>query len=487
MKRCLLFTFLGFFAMISGISHGSASEIPEGFNVFFNKASYSQSNDIDIKLIETIAGAEETVAAAFYSIGRVAVADALIDAAQRLGFDNVRIITDANYRHLSACKRIESAGLFVIDETCDGWSPDSVHVHHKFCVIDGKTVWTGSYNITDSGTIYNNNNAVAVECVELAEAYLTEFNEMWGAESGPPENCAFSTNKNTNVDHHIICNGVPVDIYFSPTKNPSPDTAYDALMNNMDATDESIHFCMYTFTQSNLAGKLIQVRNNGIGVQGVMDEYQALGPYSVYDYLKTNDIDVILNKQVEPHGNLLHHKFAIFDYKLPTARVVTGSYNWTLSAQTSNDENTLIIHNKAVAYEFFREFHRNYYGVDPEGNDPVINLSINETEFKPGSFFMCNASLTNPGFTSVSLYEYIILDIGAHFGEDRFYFWPSWSQDVDSKYLVLGANSSINQTILQFVVPLDMPVFGPVTIWAGMLDPSGALIGDIDSVEFIFR
>lgn len=487
MKRYLLLTFLEFFAMISGISPGSASEIPEGFEVFFNKASFSQSNDIDIRLIECITAAEETVAAAFYSIGRIAVADALIDAAHRLGFDNVRIITDANYRYLSACKRLESAGLFLIDETCDGWAADSVQVHHKFCVIDGRKVWTGSYNITDSGTIYNNNNAVAVDCVELAEAYLTEFNEMWGSASGPPGDCSFSKNKNTTVANNLICNGIPVDVYFSPTKNPSPDTAYDALMNNMDATDESIHFCMYTFTQSNLAGKLIQVHNNGIHVQGVLDEYQALGPYSVYDYLKTNTIDVILNTQVEPHGNLLHHKFAVFDCELPTARVVTGSYNWTLSAQTSNDENTLIIHNPAIAHEFFREFHRNYYGFDPEGNDPVIELLINETEFRPGSFFMCNSSLTNPGFTSVSLYEYIILDIGDHFGDDRFYFWPSWSKDVDSKYLVLGAGSSINQTILQFLVPLSMPTFGPVTIWAGMLDPSGSLIGNIDSVEFVFR
>ncbi|MGB3976497.1 MAG: phospholipase D-like domain-containing protein [bacterium] len=486
MKRVLLSSFLVISAMLSETAFIEASDIPAGFQVFFNDASHSQSNSIDIELIKLIDNADKSIAAAFYSIGRVAIADAFIRAADRLGIDNVRIITDANNRNLSACKRLETAGLYVIDETCDGWSGDSLNSHNKFCVVDDEKVWTGSYNITDSGTIYNNNHAVAIDCPDLAQAFLTEFNEMWGAEAGPPGNCSFSTNKRTVIDNLVTCNGVPIEVYFSPTISPSPNTAYDALMNNMDDTLESIHFCMYTFTQTNLAGKLIQIHENGIHVQGVMDELQALAPYSVYKYLKNNHIDVIMSKQVEPHANLLHHKFAVFDVNLAAARVATGSYNWTLAAQTINDENTLIIHNQAIAWEFYKEFHRNYYGFDPGEKDPVIKLSINETEFIPGSYFITNASIVNPGHASVSFYEYIILDIGAQYANEQFYFWPSWSRDIDSKYVVLGGNSSFNHSILQFLVPLDMPGFGPLRIWAGMLDSKGSLVGNIDFVEFSF-
>jgi hypothetical protein len=486
MKQNQFITLLSVIAILftSGLF---SADLPEGFQLFFNNASHSQSNGIDLALAELIDSADESVAAAFYSIGRVVIADALIDAAHRLGFENVRVITDANYRHQSACKRIEDAGLYLIDETCDGWSGDSLHMHHKFLVVDGESVWTGSYNITDSGTIYNNNHAVLIDCVPLAEAYLTEFNEMWGAESGAPGDCAFSRNKNTVIEHFYICNDVPVDVYFSPTNNSFPLTAYDALMNQMDNTIESIRFSMFTFTQMSLAGKLVQRHNSGICVRGVMDEFQGTGPYSVYDYLVDNNIDVILNTDVTPHGNLLHHKFAVFDHNLPTATVVTGSYNWTLAAQNTNDENTLFIHDQAIAYEFFKEFHRNYYGFDPGANDPIIDIQVNQSVFYPGSAFVCTATLTNPAHSSVSFYEYIILDIGEGFGADRYFFWPSWSADVDSQYIVLGANSRLNQSILQFVTPLDMPPIGPLTIWAGMVDSTGNLLGDIDHAIFEFR
>ncbi len=106
---------------------------------------------------------------------------------------------------------------------------------------------------------------------DLAEAYLTEFNEMWGGTSGPPGACRFSSNKETVVDNHHVCNGVTIDVYFSPTKNAFPDTAYDAIMNQLDQAEDSVQFCMYTFTQSNLSGKLIQLHNarhRGAGSHG---------------------------------------------------------------------------------------------------------------------------------------------------------------------------------------------------------------------------
>ncbi|MBN1880188.1 hypothetical protein JW823_08760 [bacterium] len=473
-------------AIIGGTCDLSAAEIPDGFEVYFNDAQHSSTNGIDTALAAFINSANETVAGAFYSIDRSVVADAFIAAATRLGVDNVRIITDANYRGLSGCQRMEDAGLYIIDETCDGWSNDSIQVHNKFCVVDGIKVWTGSYNTTNSGSIYNNNNAVAIECEDLAEAYLTEFNEMWGGTSGPHGDCHFSTNKNTVINHHYTCNGVNLDLYFSPTKDEFPNTAYDAIMNRIDQTENSIHFCMYTFTQSNLAGKLIQVLNTGLTVRGVMDDLQAQSSYSVYDYIKSNNIDVILDDEVSPHGNLLHHKFAVFDYQSPDASVVTGSYNWTLAAQVSNDENTLFIHDQVIAEAYYNEFYKNYYGYEPGDRTPTIEITTNESSYSPGNYFLCSATLTNPGDSSVSLYEYIILDIGESFGSDRFYFWPSWSGSVDSKYLIVGPESDIEQSILQFLVPQNMPVFGPVTIWAGMLDPAGTLIGDVDSVTFSF-
>jgi phosphatidylserine/phosphatidylglycerophosphate/cardiolipin synthase-like enzyme len=50
----------------------------------------------------------------------------------------------------------------------------------------------------------------------------------------------------------------------------------------------------------------------------------------------------------------MHHKFMIVDGEL----VVTGSYNWSTAAEDRNDENFVVIRDKAVVDRFTQEFNR---------------------------------------------------------------------------------------------------------------------------------
>jgi phosphatidylserine/phosphatidylglycerophosphate/cardiolipin synthase-like enzyme len=61
---------------------------------------------------------------------------------------------------------------------------------------------------------------------------------------------------------------------------------------------------------------------------------------------------------VRRDGNtgLMHHKVIIIDRSI----VITGSYNFSNSAETSNDENVVIIHSAETAAEFMSEFQRVY-------------------------------------------------------------------------------------------------------------------------------
>ena len=47
-------------------------------------------------------------------------------------------------------------------------------MHNKFFVADGKRVWTGSTNITETCLLFNPNNAVWVESAAVAKNYLAE-------------------------------------------------------------------------------------------------------------------------------------------------------------------------------------------------------------------------------------------------------------------------------------------------------------------------
>ena len=53
-----------------------------------------------------------------------------------------------------------------------------------------------------------------------------------------------------------------------------------------------------------------------------------------------------------------HHKYCIIDHSAVESdpMVITGSHNWSSSAENVNDENTVIVHNARVANLYHQEF-----------------------------------------------------------------------------------------------------------------------------------
>jgi hypothetical protein len=73
---------------------------------------------------------------------------------------------------------------------------------------------------------------------------------------------------------------------------------------------------------------------------------------------------------------LLHHKYAIIDAE-PSGfipYVITGSHNWSSSAENSNDENTLIIQDAQIANFYLQEFAARYY--EASGVDSIFITDI---------------------------------------------------------------------------------------------------------------
>jgi phosphatidylserine/phosphatidylglycerophosphate/cardiolipin synthase-like enzyme len=96
----------------------------------------------------------------------------------------------------------------------------------------------------------------------------------------------------------------------------------------------------------------------GLPVRGVFEKTNSRGTGAEYDKLVDAGIDVVRD------GNcyVLHHKVIIIDDRL----VLTGSYNFTGSAETSNDENLVFIEDPAVVAAYVTEFDRLYeLGVNP--------------------------------------------------------------------------------------------------------------------------
>jgi hypothetical protein len=92
-----------------------------------------------------------------------------------------------------------------------------------------------------------------------------------------------------------------------------------------------------------------------------------------YSYLLTNGVNVLL----KVGSGLLHHKYAIVDAEPfgGTSYVLTGSHNWSGSAETRNDENTVIVKDNKIANLYLQEFTARYYEA---GGTDSIRLSVNE-------------------------------------------------------------------------------------------------------------
>jgi len=132
----------------------------------------------------------------------------------------------------------------------------------------------------------------------------------------------------------------------------------------LDMAQTSIDAAVYTFTSRVLAQALVDAHNRGVRVRVILDPSTASRGYSKAVYLVGNGIEV----RTERGAGLMHHKFALIDDTV----LITGSFNWTASAETENDENILLLKGfPATCRAYAREFNRiwrdaNLYRDEPE-------------------------------------------------------------------------------------------------------------------------
>lgn len=130
--------------------------------------------------------------------------------------------------------------------------------------------------------------------------------------------------------------------YFSPKGGCS-----EAIINLIDSANKSIHVLIYIFTLDSIGDALIRAFRRGVDVK-VIFEKREIDEYSEYWRLKNAGVPV--RNDTNPY--LMHNKIMIVDSEI----VVTGSYNWSWSAEERNDENIVIIKSRRVAEEYEKIF-----------------------------------------------------------------------------------------------------------------------------------
>ncbi|NXJ80928.1 PLD6 hydrolase, partial [Trogon melanurus] len=87
----------------------------------------------------------------------------------------VRVVTDAQYMGLrgSQIGLLRLAGIQVRHDQENGF------MHHKFAIVDGRTLITGSLNWTTDAIQNNRENVLVAEDAEYVKPFLDEFERIW--------------------------------------------------------------------------------------------------------------------------------------------------------------------------------------------------------------------------------------------------------------------------------------------------------------------
>lgn len=316
---------------------------------------------------------------------------AQLDPQLRSRYDEFYALVDLNQDHQLSQEEINQRDALIIlknaqipwiDDTADN-SKGSSLMHHKFIIIDGRTLIITSANFTPSDlhgdfqapdSRGNPNNLLKIESFELAQAFVQEFNLLWGDGQGGQPDSLFGVQKPFRPVQQFTIGESVVSVQFSPTSQRQTwsESTNGTIGKALATSQKSVHLALFVFSEQNLSNILAKLHQNNIQIRALVEPDFAYRNYSeILDMLgiaisqnckftadnrpwlvPVNTVGV----PVLPPGDRLHHKFALID----DSTVITGSHNWSAAANNNNDEALIIIQNPTVAAHFNREFERLY-------------------------------------------------------------------------------------------------------------------------------
>ncbi len=320
-----------------------AAEVQPDIQLFFTNPYLPSSKDLrggpDEQLAAAIRAAEHSVDLAVYNLNLWSIRDALLEAAAR-GV-HVRIVTESNNLDSPEIRSLQQAGIPVDSDN------RSHLMHHKFVVIDGVEVWTGSTNFTVNGAYRNNNHMIRMVSPEMAANFTNEFEEMFVYDAYGELSIS------DNPYPEVLVGDTLIEVYFSPDEGKVAGYQISSrIVDLIYEAERSVYLLAFAFTSDSISQAMFVQHQAGLDVRGVVEASQINASGADARDLRAAGVDI----RLDGNPNNMHHKVIILDERV----LILGSYNFTRSAEEKNDENLLILHSPALAAEFLIEFDKIY-------------------------------------------------------------------------------------------------------------------------------
>ena len=332
-----------------------------------------------------IDAATQSIDVAMYSSGETSIVAALKRAATR-GV-RVRYIADRVATNMPFTDTVGLGFTFVR-------STNQNLMHNKFFIFDAGSpdkswLWGGSTNNSVGQLGTDPNNVVLIQDQAIARVYTVEFEEMWGSSTATPNpaTAKYGIDKTKNTPRDLTIGGKKVEVYFSPT-----DGTTAAIVKEIDAADTDLQFALLIHTANETGTAIFNARRRNVNTRGIVDKDTATTGDEYY-YLASRGVSMRLYND----GSIFHHKYCIIDATNAASNptLLTGSHNWSATAETKNDENMMVIHDAAIANIYLQEFEARWKEAARVGTKEVVIEGFNAQISPNPASDMVNLTLKN--------------------------------------------------------------------------------------------
>ena len=232
--------------------------------------------------------------------------------------------------------------------------------HNKTIVVNSAiqaVALCGSTNFGWRGQFVQSNNLVAVYGQSAIQPFLTAFENYWNAED------AADFRRSPSTDWQSLqLSGIDAQVCFSPHRKARG--VLKSVAEDILSAESSV---LYSLAFLNILGGKVKdaithvIQDPNIFTYGISD--QKVGGLQVHlpngktapvsaARLESNVPEPFRSEPAGGSGPRMHHKFLVIDFDKPTARVYTGSYNFSDAADSSNGENLLLLKDRRIAVSY---------------------------------------------------------------------------------------------------------------------------------------
>ncbi len=364
-------------------------------DVYYNDPGTRRTNmwepDAEQILVDLIDGSNASIDFAVMGFTRQPVISALIRAHDR-GV-KVRMVGDADHWYNTGYRQLDARQIPIV-------TGNQPHImHNKFFIFDRRIVMAQTSNVSDSDMRMNSNNFIVMDSPPIAADFQAEFEQMFGGLFGHTK---------SEIDNGRVyeVGDTTVEVWFTPNED-----ALGRILEIVDGAEESVRFTIFAFTKDQIGSAYIRKQRqfmewneaNGVDTTGYIDTFRTVAGVVDQSQLHSNgqyhEAYRLLGAQVpirldandntmqpgdyQAGGGRLHSKTMLIDADGENPIVITGSFNWSAAATSSNDEFLLILRGERVAqmYKAYfaqlwgssRRMGKTFVGEQVEEGDVVIN------------------------------------------------------------------------------------------------------------------